>query len=107
MRSVHRLSIAAVALCAALGSQTANAQYDEDEYDAPPPRRVYRYEEPASRPLPRRAGLNCDAIQPGAFGPRPFSCPLPGPRPLGARCFCDTPLAPFNGPQTLAGHVVP
>lgn len=108
MRSLS-LRLAAALLGAALGSSAAFAQsYDEDGYDAPPPRRVYRYEEGYDRPPPRRAaGLNCDAVQPGLTGLKPFSCPLPGPRPLGARCFCDTPIAPFTGPRTLVGRVVP
>lgn len=109
MRHAFRVGLAAAALCAGLGSQSANAQYYDDGYDdAPPPRRIYRYQEPALRPLPRNvAGLNCDAIQPGITGPHPFSCPLPSARPLGARCFCETPVAPLSGPNTLAGRVVP
>ncbi|TXN24319.1 hypothetical protein [Methylobacterium sp. WL9] len=109
MRPVYRFSIVAAILLGAVGSQGASAQYFDDGYDGPPPRRggyEYRYEE--RRPPPRRvSGLNCDAIQPGMFGPKPFSCPLPGPRPLGARCFCDTPVAPLSGGDTVAGRVVP
>ena len=61
----------------------------------------------APRPA-RGVGYNCEAIQPGFTGPAPFSCPLPGPRRLGARCFCDQPVAPFSGyGGALAGEVVP
>ncbi len=99
MRQIGLLGLAAILLA---GSQAAaQAQY----YDAP-----YRgeYEERPYRPAPRRAvGLNCDAVQYGVTGAQPFSCPLPGPRPLGARCFCDTPVAAFSQPQTAVGRVVP
>lgn len=108
MRSSHRFGLAVLCLGAALGSPVAQAQYYDDGYDAPPPRRIYRYEEERIvRPPPRRVGLNCDALQPGITGPQPYSCPLPGPRPLGARCFCDTPVAPLSGGDTVAGRVVP
>lgn len=70
-------------------------------YDAPPPPPPG-----ARRGVP--TGFNCEAPQPGAFGPRPYSCPLPGARPLGARCFCNLPVAAFSGPQPpLVGSVVP
>lgn len=111
MRPAIRLSIAAAVLLGALGSQGARAQYDDEGYyDAPPPPRggyESRYERRRPPPPRRDVGLNCDAIQPGMFGPKPFSCPLPGPRPLGARCFCDTPTAPLSGGDTVAGRVVP
>lgn len=109
--AVRRLGLATTLLLGALGSQPARAQYyDDGYYDRPPPRRVYEYgyeERRLPPPPPRSAGLNCDAIQPGLTGPHPFSCPLPGPRPLGARCFCDTPVAPLSGGGTVAGRVVP
>ena len=59
------------------------------------------------RRVVREAGYNCEAIQRGLTGPKPYSCPLPGPRPLGARCFCDLPIASFSPAQTAVGHVVP
>ncbi|GJE60803.1 hypothetical protein [Methylobacterium trifolii] len=106
MRTVQSLGLAAV-LAASLGAQAAQAQY----YDAPPRGGYYEepgYERPVRRPPPRRAvGLNCDAVQQGLTGPQPYSCPLPGPRPLGARCFCDMPIASFSQPQTAVGRVVP
>lgn len=109
MRPAYRLSIVAAMLLGALGSQAARAQYyDDDGYDGPPPRGGYEYRYEERRPPPRRvSGLNCDALQPGLFGPQPFSCPLPGPRPLGARCFCETPVVPLSGGNTVAGRVVP
>ncbi|GEO97626.1 hypothetical protein [Methylobacterium haplocladii] len=111
MRPAYRLSIAAAIFLGALGSQGARAQYDDEgDYDGPPPRRggyEYRYEQRRLPPPRRLSGLNCDALQPGLLGPQPFSCPLPGPRPLGARCFCDTPVAPLSGGNTVAGRVVP
>ena len=56
----------------------------------------------------RAVGYNCAAVQPGFTGPAPFSCPLPGARRLGARCFCEQPVAPFSGYLgPLAGEVVP
>lgn len=69
-------------------------------YDAPPP-------PGARRGVP--TGFNCEAPQPGFFGGiRPYSCPLPGARPLGARCFCNQPVSAFSGPQpALVGSVVP
>ncbi len=98
------LAVLALAVSAATG---ASAQSYDDGYE-PPRRRVYRYEEERyARPARPVAGLNCDAIQPGMFGPKPFSCPLPGPRPLGARCFCQTPVAPLSGGDTVAGRVAP
>jgi hypothetical protein len=99
MRQIGILGLAAACLAGSLA--TAQAQY----YDAP-----YRggYEERPYRPAPRRpVGLNCDAVQQGITGPQPFSCPLPGPRPLGARCFCDLPAVSFSPPQTAVGRVVP
>ena len=111
MRQITRLGLAA--LLAAVTVQTAAAQ----DYDAP--RRGYYEEQPAyeERPVyPRRSarpgparpvGLNCDAVQQGLTGPQPYSCPLPGPRPLGARCFCDMPVASFSQPQTAVGRVAP
>ncbi|MEH3119589.1 MAG: hypothetical protein PGN25_18900 [Methylorubrum populi] len=105
MRPVRTLGIAA--LVAFAGSLApAHAQYDDEGYDAPPPRpRAYR---DWGGPPPRRAmGLNCDAVQSGISGLQPFSCPLPGPRPLGARCFCDMPVSFLNGPRTAVGRVAP
>ncbi|KQO61114.1 hypothetical protein ASF32_08260 [Methylobacterium sp. Leaf91] len=94
----------ALALAGVLSAGAASAQYD-DGYYRPAPRRDY-YEDRG--PPPRRAvGLNCDAVQSGISGLQPFSCPLPGPRPLGARCFCDMPIASFSSPQTAVGRVVP
>ncbi|AWN42366.1 hypothetical protein DK389_20030 [Methylobacterium durans] len=60
-----------------------------------------------SRPARGPVGYNCDAVQQGLSGPQPYSCPLPGPRPLGARCFCDMPIASFSTPQTAVGRVAP
>ncbi|MFC6788504.1 hypothetical protein ACFQE0_02010 [Methylobacterium komagatae] len=104
-------------LCGALGAltlassvTTADAQY----YDGPRDgyyRRAPAYEEeyapPPRRRVVREAGYNCDAVQQGLTGPKPYSCPLPGPRPLGARCFCDLPIASFSPAQTAVGRVVP
>jgi hypothetical protein len=97
-----RLAAAALVFAAALPGGAARAQnYDEPGYEG------------GYRPAPRRAqqrgpvGFNCDAVQQGITGPKPFSCPLPGPRPLGARCFCDLPYASFSPPQTAVGQVVP
>ena len=111
---LRRLLIAAVAgLGMAIAAGSAQAQYyDEDGFDGPPPppRPVYepRYRDRYAGPPPGRpVGLNCDALQPGLTGPQPYSCPLPGPRPLGARCFCETPIAPLSGGDTVAGRVVP
>ncbi|AIQ93939.1 MAG: hypothetical protein CL858_28515 [Cupriavidus sp.] len=101
LRGPFRLAIAALALAAALPAGAARAQYyDDPGYDG------------EYRPVPRRAqrapvGYNCDAVQQGITGPKPFSCPLPGPRPLGVRCFCDMPIASFSPPQTAVGRVVP
>lgn len=88
-----------------VGGQGAAAQDYDDEYDGPPPRRGY--EERGQRPRSRVTGLNCDAVQSGIAGLQPYSCPLAGPRPLGTRCYCEMPIAPFNGPQTAVGRVVP
>ena len=118
MRPAYRISVMVAALAATLGSQGASAQYYDDGYDRPPPRRYYddrgppprrAYGDPYARPAPRRAatGLNCDAVQSGLIGFKPYSCPLPGPRPLGVRCFCDMPIASFSAPQTAVGRVVP
>jgi hypothetical protein len=107
------LAVAALTLAAALPGTAARAQYVEGPaYGAPPP----GYEDPGYargyRRPPRRTerepvGFNCDAVQQGITGPKPFSCPLPGPRPLGVRCFCDLPIASFSPPQTAVGRVVP
>jgi hypothetical protein len=107
MRPAYRISVMVAALAAALGAQGASAQYYDDGYDRPPPRRIY--DEPYERPAPRRVatGLNCDAVQSGLTGFKPYSCPLPGPRPLGVRCYCNMPIAPLSGPQTAVGRVVP
>lgn len=101
------LGLAALVAFAAAGSLApAHAQYYDDGYDGPPPRaRAYR---DWGGPPPRRAtGLNCDAVQSGISGLQPFSCPLPGPRPLGARCFCDMPVSFLNGPRMAVGRVSP
>ncbi|WP_264046277.1 hypothetical protein [Methylobacterium flocculans] len=117
MRPANRFRLTLTLLAGLAGVQGASAQYYDDGYDRPP-RRVYeerrlpprpdygdeRYARPASR---RAVGLNCDAVQSGLSGFQPFSCPLPGPRPLGARCFCDMPIAPLSSPQTAVGRVVP
>ena len=62
-------------------------------------------------PPPRargNVGYNCEAVQSGITGLAPFACPLPGPRRLGTRCFCDQPVSAFSGMQPpLAGQVVP
>ncbi|MCJ2140777.1 hypothetical protein [Methylobacterium sp. E-066] len=112
LRTPSRLTVAALALAAALPG-SAWAQYGGGGYGGPP----QGYEDPGYergyRPAPRRresqqpVGLNCDAVQQGLTGPKPFSCPLPGPRPLGLRCFCDLPIASFSPPQTAVGRVVP
>ena len=95
MRQIGIFGLAAALLA---GSQvTAQAQYDVGPGVGYP-----------ERPGPRRAfGLNCDAVQRGLTGPQPYSCPLPGPRPLGTRCFCDLPVVSFSPPQTAVGRVVP
>ncbi|WP_292505935.1 hypothetical protein [Methylobacterium sp.] len=102
-----------------MGSHGASAQYYggydrpppsyyDDYDDRPPPRRPYADDRVRRGPPPGRStGLNCDAVQSGISGLQPFSCPLPGPRPLGARCFCDMPIASFSRPQTAVGRVVP
>lgn len=105
MRQMTRLGLAA--LLATFAVQAAEAQYYEE------PRREYYDERPVypqrrERPVTTRAvGFNCDAVQQGLTGPQPYSCPLPGPRPLGARCFCDMPIASFSQPQTAVGRVAP
>ncbi|GJD96438.1 hypothetical protein [Methylobacterium iners] len=104
MRPAYRAGLAALILFGAIGAQGAAAQYDDEDYDRPPPR---GYDERRGPPRGRSVGLNCDAVQSGLAGLQPFSCPLPGPRPLGTRCYCDMPIAPFNGPQTAVGRVVP
>ena len=111
LRRLFRMSAAALTLAVALPGPAARAQYVERGYGGP------AYEEPAYeergyRPAPRRAerrpvGFNCDAIQQGITGPKPYSCPLPGPRPLGVRCFCDLPIASFSPAQTAVGRVIP
>lgn len=106
LRDALRLTIAALALASALPGTAARAQYvDDPAYGGPGYERGYR-------PAPRRqerepVGFNCDAVQQGITGPKPFSCPLPGPRPLGVRCFCDLPIASFSPAQTAVGRVVP
>ncbi|MCJ2013431.1 hypothetical protein [Methylobacterium sp. J-076] len=110
-RPVRLLRLAAVALAFAGSATAAGAQY----YEGPPGgyRRAPAYEEqdypppPPRRRVVREVGYNCDAVQRGLTGPRPYSCPLPGPRPLGARCFCDLPIASFSPAQTAVGHVIP
>ncbi|WP_156462979.1 hypothetical protein [Methylobacterium sp. Leaf93] len=104
-RSAQRFGLLGLTLAGVLSAGAASAQYDDEGYYRPPPRRDY-YDDRG--PPPRRAvGLNCDAVQSGITGPQPYSCPLPGPRPLGARCFCDMPIASFSAPQTAVGRVVP
>ena len=106
-----RLAIAALALAAV---SPAQAQYFESPrgYDRGPPpgydeRGYDRGYRPPARGIEREpVGLNCAAVQQGFTGPRPYSCPLPGPRPLGVRCFCNLPIAAFSPPQTAVGHVV-
>jgi hypothetical protein len=64
----------------------------------------------APRPRPPRGavGYNCEAVQVGITGAAPFSCPLPGARRLGARCFCGQPVSAFSGVRPpLPGEVVP
>ncbi|MCJ2034635.1 hypothetical protein [Methylobacterium sp. J-068] len=118
MRLVTRISLILTLLAGLFAAQGASAQYYDDGYDRPPPRRAYDErrlpprpdygDERYARPAPRRTvGLNCDAVQSGLSGLQPYSCPLPGPRPLGARCFCDMPIAPLSSPQTAVGRVVP
>jgi len=104
MRRISRGSLILTVLAGLFAAQGASAQYYDDGYNRPPPRRAYD-----ERRLPprREAGLNCDAVQSGLTGYQPYSCPLPGPRPLGARCFCNMPIAPFSPPQTAVGRVVP
>lgn len=115
MRFVLTAGVAAILAFGALAPRASLAQPGE-EFDGPPPRgRGYqqydRIEPPplrANRPgAAFRMGLNCDAVMPGITGPHPFSCPLPAPRPLGARCYCETPPASFTDQRTLAGEVVP
>ncbi|WP_375408125.1 hypothetical protein [uncultured Methylobacterium sp.] len=119
MRLAYRIGLSAVILASAIGAHGASAQYrggydrpppgyEDDGYDQPPPRRGPYGDERGRRGPPpgREIGLNCDAVQSGIAGFQPFSCPLPGPRPLGARCFCDMPVAAFSNPQTAVGRVV-
>lgn len=107
MRSPSRAGPALALLAAVLAGSGAQAQpYGYEE--RPPP--GYDDDRPVRRPPPRRGGpvgYNCDAVQQGLSGPQPYSCPLPGPRPLGARCFCDLPAASFSPPQTAVGRVIP
>ncbi|KMO35695.1 hypothetical protein VQ02_16915 [Methylobacterium variabile] len=103
MRGFVRAGLSSAVLLVVALTGSASAQYYRDY--TPPGYGYERYE----RPPPRRAvGYNCDAVQRGLTGPRPYSCPLPGPRPLGARCFCDVPIASFSAPQPPApGRVAP
>ena len=107
MRSLSR---AAALLVAVLASTAASAHPDYG-YDRPPPPPDDYYEAPPSRrpppPRGRPLGYNCDAVQQTITGPKPYSCPLPGPRPLGARCFCDMPVVAFSPVQTAVGRVSP
>lgn len=111
MRFPLQVALAAMLLSGIFGPQVAAAQdYEGEGYgayeDAPPPRRGYR-ERGMAPPHRVASGLNCDAIRPGLFGPQPFSCPLPEPRPLGARCHCETPPAAFTEQRTVVGQTVP
>ena len=113
-RRSRRCATAGLMLAALLSGGAAQAQFYEGPggYDRGPPqgydeRDAYR----GDRPPPRRTarepvGLNCAAVQQGITGPQPYSCPLPGPRPIGVRCFCDLPIAAFSPPQTAVGRVV-
>ena len=107
MRATIRSGFSLAVLSLAIGSQAVQAQ-DYDEGRGRVVRRTI-IEETLVPPPPRHraGGLNCDAVQDGITGLHPFSCPLPGPRPLGARCFCNTPVALFSGGQTVPGRVVP
>lgn len=113
-QSSTRLTIVALALATLLPVQFAQAQYYEGPrgYDrGPPPGYDDRDFDRGSRSQPRRVarepvGLNCAAVQQGITGPQPYSCPLPGPRPIGVRCFCNLPIASFSPPQTAVGRVV-
>ena len=118
MRPVYRISLILTLLAGLIAAQGASAQDYDDGFDRPPPGRPYDARRPPPRPDhgdarvdragPRRSvGLNCDAVQSGLTGYQPYSCPLPGPRPLGVRCFCDMPIASFSTPQTAVGRVVP
>ena len=108
MRPARSLGIAALLVLAVGIAVPAQAQYYDDGYGAPPPRaRVYRDRDWGGPPPRRATGLNCDAVQSGIGGLQPFSCPLPGPRPLGARRFCDMPISFLNGPRTAVGRVAP
>lgn len=106
MRLDFRRQLAIAAACTALLVNAANAQYYEDPDGPPPPR---PRSERGRRGMPPRmpVGLNCEAVQASFSGPKPFSCPLAEPRPLDARCYCQTPPAPFTTPQTVVGTVVP
>lgn len=108
MRSPTRAGTALALLIATVASTGAEAQPYGYYEDRPPP--VYYEERPVYRRAPRPVGgpvgFNCDAVQQGLSGPQPYSCPLPGPRPLGARCYCDLPLASFSPQQTAVGRVI-
>lgn len=113
VRRSTRLAILALALTSLLPAEAAQAQYYEGPrgYDRGPQVYGERDYDRGPRPPPRRTerepvGLNCAAVQRGITGPQPYSCPLPGPRPIGARCFCDLPIAAFSPPQTAVGRVV-
>jgi hypothetical protein len=103
-----RAAVAALVLASAIPATAARAQYVDGPdagYADPGYERGYR--RPPRRSERAPVGFNCDAVQQGITGLKPFSCPLPGPRPLGVRCFCDLPIASFSPPQTAVGHVVP
>ena len=109
-RRTMRPVIAALALAALLPVEAARAQYYDGPrgYDRGPPP---GYDDRGYRSPPRGTdrepvGLNCAAVQQGITGPQPYSCPLPGPRPIGVRCFCNLPIASFSPPQTAVGRVV-
>jgi len=110
MRPTIRLSLCLALASVSIGSQAVQAQYYGDERGQVVRRTIIEERvvpPPPPRYRERSGGLNCDAVQDGITGLHPFSCPLPGPRPLGARCFCNTPVALFSGGQTVAGRVVP
>ena len=108
-----RLALAALALAVLLPAQAAQAQYEDGPrgYGGGPPPGYGDRDDRGYRPRARRGerepvGLNCAAVQQGITGPQPYTCPLPGPRPIGVRCFCDLPIVSFSPPQTAVGQVV-